>query len=182
MSSFSEKKIDFLGRIVSKNGIELTDVDIQAVLNWPVPQSTREVEQFLGLANYHRNFMKDFAKLAVPLYRLTGKNPFRWSDDEQLAFESLKSALTSTPVLGLPNCTDLFILDTNASNFAIGSELLQVQNGEERVIAYRSYSLTPEQINYCTTRKDLLALVRFTRQFRHYLLGRQFLVELTTIV
>ena len=91
-------------------------------------------------------------------------------------------ALTSAPVLGLPNNTESFILDTDSSNYAIGAELIQVQGGEERVVAYGSYALTPEQINYCTTRKELLAVVRFTRQFRHYLLGRQFWSEQTTVV
>ena len=171
------RRIDFLGRFISEDGIELAETDIKAVLDWPVPQSTREVEQFLGLANYHRNFIKNFSRIAVPLYRLTGKNPFEWSEDHQRAFQELKVALTSAPVLGLPNNTESFILDTDSSNYAIGAELIQVQGGEERVVAYGSYALTPEQINYCTTRKELLAVVRFTRHFRHYLLGRQFLVR-----
>ena len=171
------KKIDFLGRIISEDGIQLTDTDIKTVLDWPIPQNTREVEQFLGLANYHRNFIKGFAEMAVPLYRLTGKHSFHWHKEHQEAFEELKKALTSTPVLGLANNQDLFILDTDASNYAIGAELIQVQEGGERVIAYGSFALTAEQLNYCTTRKELLALVRFTRQFRHYLLGRQFQVR-----
>ncbi|MCG7869674.1 MAG: retroviral-like aspartic protease family protein, partial [Candidatus Thiodiazotropha taylori] len=172
-----QRKVDFLGRLVSEEGIELSETDIKTVLDWPAPQCTREVEQFLGLANYHRNFIKDFARIAVPLYRITGKNQFTWTEAHQLAFEDLKEALTTAPVLGLPNHTDLFIVDTDASNYAIGAELIQVQEGAERVIAYGSYALTPEQINYCTTRKELLAVVRFTRQFRHYILGRQFLVR-----
>ena len=172
-----QREVDFLGRIVSEDGIKLSETDIKAVLDWPVPQSTREVEQFLGLANYHRNFIKDFSRIATPLYRLTGKNPFEWTQQHQQAFQDLKEALTSAPVLGLPNDTDLFILDTDSSNYAVGGELIQIQGGEERVIAYGSYALTPEQINYCTTRKELLAVVRFTRQFRHYLLGKQFVVR-----
>ena len=172
-----QKQVDFLGRIVSENGIKLSNTDIKAVLDWPVPQSTREVEQFLGLANYHRTFIKNFARIAVPLYKLTGKNPFVWSGEHLQAFQDLKMALTSAPVLGLPNHDDSFILDTDSSNYAIGGELIQVQGGEERVVAYGSYALTPEQINYCTTRRELLAVIRFTRQFRHYLLGRQFLVR-----
>ena len=172
-----QRKVDFLGRLVSEDGIELTETDIKTVLDWQAPQNTREVEQFLGLVNYHRNFIKGFAEMAVPLYRLTGKQAFQWQSEHQEAFEELKKALTTAPVLGLPNNNDFFILDTDASNYAIGAELIQLQQGEERVIAYGSFSLTPEQLNYCTTRKELLALVRFTRQFRHYLLGRQFLVR-----
>ena len=114
-----QKKVDFLGRIISAEGIELTEADIKAVLEWPTPRNTREVEQFLGLVNYHRNFIKSFARHAVPLYRLTGKHAFLWHQDHQEAFEELKKALTSPPVLGLPNNYDLFNLDTDASNQAI---------------------------------------------------------------
>jgi hypothetical protein len=89
----------------------------------------------------------------------------------------LNVALTSPPVLALPNQEDPFIVDSDASNSAIGAELLEVQDGEEKVIAYSSFSLTPEQKNYCTTRKELLCIVRFTRQFRHYILGKVFTVR-----
>jgi hypothetical protein len=80
-------------------------------------------------------------------------------------------------VLALPTANDPYILDTDASDTAIGAELLQVQNGEEKVIAFSSFTLTPEQRNYCTARKELMSIVRFARHFRHYLLGRLFIVR-----
>ena len=80
-------------------------------------------------------------------------------------------------MLAYPNSKDTFILDTDASDTAIGAELLQLQEGEERVISYGSFSLTLAQRNYCTTRKELLAVLRFTREYRHYLLGRKFIVR-----
>lgn len=80
-------------------------------------------------------------------------------------------------MLRLPNSHDEFILDTDASDMAFGPELIQLQNGEEKVIAYGSFSLTPEQRKYCTINEELLSIVRFTRQFRHYLLGRIFTVQ-----
>ena len=135
------------------------------------------VERFLGFANYHRSFIKDFAKISGPLYEITGKTKFQWKEPQQQAFDRLKALLLSAPVWALPNKTDYYILDTDASDKAIGAELIQVQNGEERVIAYGSFILTPEQRRYCTTRKELLAIIRFTRQFKHYLLGRQFTVR-----
>ena len=78
------------------------------------------------------------------------------------------------PVLAYPNSEDLFILDTDASNHAIGAELLHVQNGVERLIGFGSFVHDSAQCNYCTTRKELLAVVRYTRHFMHYLLGRRF--------
>ena len=82
-----QKQVNFLGRIVSENKIKLSNTDIKAVLDWPIPQSTREVEQILGLVNYHRTFIKNFARIAVPLYKLTGKNPFVWSGEHLQAFQ-----------------------------------------------------------------------------------------------
>lgn len=86
-------------------------------------------------------------------------------------------ALTTASVLALPNPKDRFIIDTDASAHAIGAELIQVQDGRERVVTYASYTLSPEQRRYCTTRRELLVIVRFTRQFRHYLLGQRFIVR-----
>jgi hypothetical protein len=82
-----------------------------------------------------------------------------------------RNAMVRAPVLALPNATDPFILDTDASDKSVGAELIQIQEGEERAVAYGSLTLTPEQQKYCTTRKELLAIIRFSRQFRHYLLG-----------
>ena len=106
--------------------------------NWPVPQSSKDVERFLGLVNYHCGFIRDFANLAAPLYALTGKNEFKWESAEQESFTRIKKALTSAPVLSLPDRTSLFILDTDASQNAIGAQLSQVQGGQEKVIDYAS--------------------------------------------
>ncbi|XP_052704608.1 uncharacterized protein LOC128180527 [Crassostrea angulata] len=150
---------------------------VEAFRTWKVPTCTKEVEQFLGFVNYHRNFIKGYSAIAKPLTLITGKKPFEWGQEQQKAYDTLKSALQTTPVLTLPNSTDKFILDTDASNNAIGAELLQVQDGQERVVAYGSFTLSAAQRRYCTTRKELLAVVRFTQHFRHYLLGREFLVR-----
>ncbi len=106
-----------------------------------------------------------------------GENKFRWEFEQATAFAALKEALTAPPVLALPNHTDDYILDTDASDLSIGAELVQVQNGVEKVVAYGSFALTKEQRKYCTTRKELLAIVRFTRQYRYYLLGKPFTVR-----
>ena len=175
---FFQKEVPFLGKLATTKGIGVDPKNTEAVINWPPPTDCREVESFLGFANYHWNHIKEYAKLACPLYEITGpKAPFHWDVPQQEAFEALKSALVSAPVLAYPNSTDMFILDTDASDTATGAELLQLQEGEERVISYGSFSLTPAQINYCTTRKELLALIRFTREYHHYLLGRKFLIR-----
>ncbi|XP_048246357.1 uncharacterized protein LOC125377354 [Haliotis rufescens] len=97
-----QRKIEFLGRIISPGQIQINEEDLTVVKDWPIPRTTREVESFLGLANYHRVFIKDYAKMAVPLYNIMGKKPFDWGSEQQEAFEELKEDLMSPPVLGLP--------------------------------------------------------------------------------
>jgi transposase InsO family protein len=170
-------KVKFLGKIVSGNTIEVDPESLGVVREWPVPTKTREVESFLGFVNYHREHIPHLAEIAGPLYNLTGKAPFLWEDTHTKAFNSLKEALLTAEVLSLPKEEGTFILDTDASNTAIGGQLSQKQGDTIFPIAFASKKLTPAQKKYCTTRKELLALIAFTRQFRHYLLGRPFLVR-----
>ena len=165
-------KVEYLDRTEGRNGMKISKHFLNTMGKWQVHNCSKEVERFCGFANYYWNFIKGFAEISTPLYRLTGKKKFQWEPEHQNACEKFRSALCSAPVLDLPTKTGRFILDTDASEFAIGAELLQVQNGEERCISYCSFSLTPEQRRYCTTRKELMAVIRFTRHFWHYLLGR----------
>ena len=168
----------FLGRVVSSKGVSINPENIEKVKTWPVPKSVREVEQFLGFINYHRDHIPNYADITSILYKLTGsKAEFHWDTQEQEAFDLLKEKMITAPILSYPNAYDSFILDTDASNVAIGAALSQLQDEQERVISYGSFVLTPEQRKYCVTRKELLAVVRFTRQYRHYLLGRNFLIR-----
>ena len=169
-----KKKVPFLGRQVSQSGIEVNEESIKVVQQWPTPQTAKEVLKFLGLANYHRQFIPRFSEIAEPLYRVSGTKTFHWDKEQEEAFELLKTKLSQPPVLAVPNRDGYFILDTDASDTAVAAELVQIQEGRERVIAYGSFALTTEQKKYCTTRKELLAIIRFTRQYRVYLLGRKF--------
>ena len=147
-------------------------------MDWPIPKSQRDVESFLGFVNYHQHHIKGFAEIASCFYELTGsKSHFEWTSAHQEAFEKLQDWLVCAPVLAYPNTKDQFILDTDASDKAIGAELIQVQNGQEKVISYGSHSLTSSQRNYCTMHKELLAVIRFCREYCHYLLGRSFIVH-----
>ena len=176
--SFFQRSVAFLGHIVSGDGIETDPEKVRAVMEWPVPTSVTEVRSFLGLASYYRRFVRDFSKLAKPMNALTQKNHrFEWTDEAQHSFEALKAALTSPPILAMPNDDGEFTLDTDASNESIGAVLSQRQNGEERVIAYGSRSLNRREKNYCVTRKELLAVVHFLRYFKQYLLGRRFRIR-----
>ena len=150
----------------------------EAVNTWPVPRSVAEVRSFLGLTSYYRRFIYEYAHIAKPLHELTeGGKEFLWTEACDKAFCTLKKNLASTPVLAYPTLDDMFILDTDASGVAIGAVLSQVQTGTEKVIAYFSRALRRAERNYCTTRRELLAVVDGIRHFHHYLYGRKFTVR-----
>jgi len=167
----------FLGHVVSREWISPNPALVKDVQEWQPPKSTQQLQAFLGLCNYYRHFVPAFSELASPLNDLLKKGAeFQWGKPQQNAFLQLKERLTTAPVLAYPTPTGHYILDTDASNHSIGAVLSQFQWGEERVISYASSHLTPAQQRYCVTRRELLAIVRFTRQFRHLLLGRKFLL------
>ena len=177
--SFFQSEVQYLGYIISRKGVSTDPKKTQKVSSWPLPTTKREVQQFLGFAGYYRRFVRDFASIARPLHRLTEHtSPFVWTNDCQIAFEELRHRLCSAPILAFPDFSREFILDTDASDVGIGAVLSQVdEEGHERVIAYGSRALTKPERRYCVTRRELLAVVQFTRQYRPYLMGRKFILR-----
>ena len=147
--------------------------------DWPTPTTVQETQQFLGLANYYRRFIRNFASVVQPLHRLTEKNTtFKWSKECEQAFNTLKTYLTSAPALALPDWSRPSVLDTDASDVGIGAVLSQIhQDGTEHVICYASRTLSKPERNYCVTRKELLAVVTFLKHFRQYLIGHHFIIR-----
>ena len=173
-----QSQVECLGFIVSANGVATDPEKTKAVRDWPTPRSASDVRSFIGLCSYYRRFVKGFATIAAPLYRLTQKGvDFEWAPDCEAAFNELKDALMTAPVLAYPRSEGEFILDTDASDVGIGSVISQMQDGVERVIAYFSRSLGPVQRRYCVTRRELLAIVESVKYFHHYLYGRHFLIR-----
>ena len=173
-----QKSVSFLGHVVSEDRIATDPRKVKVVQEWPVPKSSREVRAFVGLAGYYKRFVPEFAGIARPLHALVGKGgSFVWSEEAQKSFDQLKSALTSPPILAMPMDSGEFILDTDAANGTIGAVLSQIQESQERVIAYASRRLDRREMNYCVTRKELLAVVHFLRYFKQYLLGREFRIR-----
>ena len=168
----------YLGHVVSREGVATDPEKIRVVKEWPTPTNAKEVQSFLGLASYYRRFIAGFANIARPLHRLTGKShTFAWSADCEDAFQELKKRLQESPILAYPDPKEEFILDTDASNEGIGAVLSQVINGKEKVISYASRALNKAEKNYCVTRKELLAVVVFLKQFRQYLYGQKITVS-----
>ncbi len=152
-----------------------------AVQDWPTPRTVTHVRVFLGLASYYRRYIPNFASVATPLTGLTKKEAtLVWDDDCERAFETLKKALVQPPILSYPPRDGPFILSTDASDTGIGAVLEQEQEGEgrvvKRVIAYASKTLKASQRRYCTTNKELLAVVTVVELYKYYLTGRHFTV------
>ncbi|MCG8047953.1 MAG: RNase H-like domain-containing protein, partial [Candidatus Thiodiazotropha endolucinida] len=174
---FFKQQVEFLGKMVSGNGVSISPDKLQAVKDWPVPTNAKELLSFLGFMNYHRNHVHNFAQVSADLYALVHSDTFIWRSKHQSCFEKLKQLAVTAPMLSHPSPDGLFILDTDASDSQIGASLSQVQNGVIKPICFASHVLLKQPRNYCTTRKELLAVVKFCRQFRHYLLGRFFIIR-----
>ena len=176
--TFFERETLYLGHIVSREGIKCDPAKIEKVKEWPRPKSGKECLQFVGFCNYYNRFLKDFSAVAKPLYALGPKKvPFKWDEEEENSYQQLKAMLTSPPVMAYPREVGPWILDTDASGFAMGAVLAQMQPNEEgvqeeRVIAYGSKVFQGRQQRYCTRRRELLSVVHFVNMFRPYLYGR----------
>ena len=172
------QEVEFLGHVINREGVKTDPKKTQVIRDWPRPNDIHKVRSFLGFCSYYRRFVPKFAEIAKPLHRLSEKHQkFVWSDECNQAFETLKNKMVTAPILAHPDFKEHFILDTDASDVAIGAVLSQTVNGQERVIAFASRALTKAERRYCVTRKELLALVHFVKYFRHYLYGKSFTVR-----
>ena len=174
----AQPQVNYLGYVLSEKGVSASPDKVKAVRDYPPPKNVKDVRAFLGLASFYRRLVQDFATTAKPLTELTKKDrPFLWGPSQQKAFESMKDKLCTTPVLAYPNFELPFILTTDASKIAVAAILSQVQNGEERPIAYASRQMNKPEQAYSASEAELLALVWATKYFRCFLYGKQFLVR-----
>lgn len=168
------EEVSFLGHRVSGNGIGMEKEKIDAVLKWPVPSNVHDIQQFLGLSGYYRKFINNFSGIAAPISELlSNKITFKWTDRQQNAFEQLKQAMVTAPVLSLPDPSLPYTVKCDASGFALGAELSQNQ----KPIAYLSHKLSAAERNYSTHEKEQLAIITALREWRHYLLGTHVKIE-----
>ena len=148
-------------------------VKLEAVRKWPRPKTVKDIQKFLGFCNFYRRFVKNYSELARPLFDLTKKGePFIWTERQDTAFTGLQDALTSSPVLLLPDYGRPFTLYTDASDYATSAILEQDDAlGRSHPVAYYSKSLQPAERNYEIHDKELLAIIHGLKHFRHYLQG-----------
>jgi len=176
--SLFQRKVKFLRSIVSGEGIEPDPEKVQAVADWPCPQNLTEVRAFMALASYYRRHIHSFAETARPSHELTKKDVrFYWGTKQELAFIQLKEALVSAPILAMPIDGGGYVLDTDACNYSMGCVLQQWQNGELKVTGYASRAFSEAKLRYCTTHRELAAIIFGLKYYRHFLLGYKFVLR-----
>lgn len=170
------QRVEFLGHVVSDQGVHVDDHKVKAILTWPLPTSVKELQSFLGLVNYYRKFVENLSRLTAPLTKMIHKDSvFEWTPPRIAAFEQVKKVMTTTPVLRIADPELPFTVTTDASDLAIGAVLSQSQAGEvPQPVAFESRQLSPAEKNYTTREKELLAIVHALRVWRHYLHGQHF--------
>ncbi|KAJ3651676.1 hypothetical protein Zmor_017700 [Zophobas morio] len=174
--NFLLKEAKYLGHIISAEGCRTDPAKIKAVEHYPRPKSAKEIKAFLGLCGFYRKFVPKFAALAKPLTTLTKKDTnFEWKEEQQLAFDQLRTALMNPPILKYPDFTRPFILVTDASGIAVSAILAQKYT-IEHPISYASRILKDAETRYSTIERELLAIVWAVKHFKAYLIGKPFTI------
>lgn len=179
---FSTDTTEFLGFVCTSEGIKMDESKIDIIKKWPRPRNVRDVQSFLGFANFYRRFIYDYSQIVIPLTRLTRKSTrWEWTEPCQSAFDSLKLAFTSAPVLTHWQPELRTIVETDASDYAIAA-IISIENQENELhpIAFHSRTLSPTELNYDTHDKELLAIFEAFKVWRHYLEGSPHVIDVVT--
>jgi hypothetical protein len=168
---FTKTSTEFLGFIVSADGIAMAPSKVDAVLSWPEPQTVTDLQAFLGFANFYRRFVEGYSRIILPLTRLLKKGAvFLFDAPARRAFQALKTAFTSAPILRHFDPALETTIESDASDYAISAILSQVQpSGLLHPVAFLSRKMSPAERNYDVHDKELLAIVAAVKLWRHYL-------------
>ncbi|CAH9096328.1 unnamed protein product [Cuscuta epithymum] len=171
--SFGATSVNYLGHVIHAGGVEVDRTKIQAIMDWPTPQSVTALRSFLGLAGYYRKFIARYGEIAAPLSTLLKKNGFDWSAAANSSFCQLKTCLSTAPVLQLPDFSKEFIVECDASRSGFGAVLQQ----EGHPIAYFSRKIADRHIKLAAYERELIGLAKAVTHWRPYLWGQQFLIR-----
>ncbi len=171
---FHAQSVPFLGYIISSEGVRMDPEKIQAVVDWPTPDSRNALQRFLGFANFYRRFIRNYSQLAAPLTALTStKTTFRWSEAADAAFSNLKSRFVSSPILIAPDPSRQFVVEVDASEVGVVrfSPSVLLQTRRSILARFFSHRLSPAERNYDIGNRELLAVKLALEEWRHWLEG-----------
>ena len=178
---FFQAKVNFLGHVISEGGVAVQQHKVESIAKWPRPQSVSDVRKFLGLTGYYRRFVAGHSRISAPLSDLTCKDtPFVWGEKEEAAFEQLKTALASAPLLVTPDNAKPYVLHTDASGYAIGASLSQMTERGLQPVAFLSKKMNAAQRNYSVHEWELLAVIEALKAWRCYLYGSATPIDIFT--
>jgi hypothetical protein len=171
--SFGQQRVNYLGHVIDRDGVAVDLDKIQVMLAWPKPQTLKALRGFLGLTGYYRKFIQNYGTIARPLTQLLKKDAFGWNEEAEESFSRLKEAMIKAPVLALPDFSQQFIIECDASGLGIGAVLIQGR----RPIAYFSQAHHGRNLTLSAYEKEMLALVTSVKKWRPYLLGHRFVIR-----
>ncbi|GFU51084.1 transposon Tf2-6 polyprotein [Trichonephila clavipes] len=169
---FSCSRVKYLGLWIAPQGIEVDHEKTSAILGIPPPKNVKQLKSFLKTCSWYRKFIANFSEIARPLSNLTKKKAFwKWSEEEEEAFQTLKQCLVSPPILKQAHFSKPFLIRTDVSNYALGAVLLQGEEKKEHPVEFARRLLNPAERNYSTTEREALAVVWALNKFRGYIDG-----------
>jgi len=176
------KEVEFLEVVIGLEGIKMKEEKVKGILEWPTPKSVKDVQKFLGLANYYHQFIEEFATVARLLHNLVKKDKkWEWTEKEKKVFKELKERFTKEPVLAAPDIDKKMRMEVDASDYAMGGVLsMECGDGLWRPVAFLSKLLNKTERNYEIHDKEMLAIVRGLEVWRHLSEGAQFKFEIWT--
>ena len=170
---FATNEVEYLGHIISEEGVKIDPKKIDAMVDCPMPKSLKAFRDFLGLIGYYRKLIKGYGQIVSPFTALLKKNAFLWNDKVEKAFEELKAAVSQPPVLELPDFFQTFVIECDASGFGMRAVLMQ----GGRPLAYYSQALKGKNLFLSTDEKESLALVLSVKKWRPYLFATIFTIK-----
>ena len=171
--TFGQTEIEYLGHVISRNGVATDPAKIQIIQQWPSPKNITQLRAFLGLTGYYRRFIKGYGVICRPLFDALKKNSFVWCESQEKAFQHLKLMMSTPPILALPNFNEPFVLEADASGQGIGAVIMQ----QGKPIAFFSKSLGPKAAAASTYEKEALAILEALKKWKHYFASTSLIIK-----
>ena len=171
--TFAQSEIEYLGHVINQDGVATDPAKISAIQSWPTPKTVTELRSFLDLTGYYRRFIQSYGVICRPLFDALKKNSFIWSASQDLAFTQLKQIMSSPPVLALPDFSQPFVLEADASGNGIGAVLMQ----QGKSISFMSKTLGPRAAALSTYEKEAMAILEALKKWKHYFASTSLIIK-----